>query len=180
VAGAVTLSLVADLSAAERAAVRSLTLAVYPPEEWADWPGRHVEWDALERCVRVSGAEDGLVSYVGVGVREAECDGRLVRVGAIGNVKTHPAQRRRGFAGLAIRQAIAFFHQQPAVAFALLVCTPELIAYYGRFGWREFTGRLRVRQHGAEVEFTLNRVMTLGVRAEGPVVGSIDLRGPPW
>jgi hypothetical protein len=171
---------VADLSDDERTAVRSLGLAVYPPQEWADWPGRHLEWSALDWCVRVHDEDNALVSYVGVGVREAEYDGRLVRVGGIGGVKTHPAQRRRGFAGLGIRRAVEFFREQPDVAFALLVCVPDLLGYYGRFGWREFTGRLRVRQFGAEAEFTFNRVMTLGVRAEGPVVGSIDLCGPPW
>ena len=53
--GVVTLDRVADLSEADCAAVRSLSLAVYPPEEWADWPGRHVEWSAPEWCVRVHG-----------------------------------------------------------------------------------------------------------------------------
>jgi hypothetical protein len=175
-----TLSLVAELSDADRAAVRSLALAVYPPQEWADWPGRHVEWASLERCVRVY-AEDGtLASYIGVGMRDVQCDGRSVRIGAIGNVKTHPAQRRRGFAALGLREAAAFFQAQPDVEFALLVCAPRLLPYYGRFGWREFAGELRVRQHGAATEFTLDRVMTLGIRSEGPVAGTIDLCGPPW
>jgi hypothetical protein len=171
--------LVADLSEADRAAVRSLALAVYPPEEWADWPGQHIEWSPLEWCVRVHG-DDALVSYVGVGTREAEYAGQTVRIGAIGGVKTHPTRRRQGFASLGLRRAVAFFHEQSDVKFALLVCTPGLIGYYGRFGWGEFTGRLLVRQRGVGVEFTFNRVLTLGVRSEAPVVGVIDLLGPPW
>jgi hypothetical protein len=176
----VTLSLVAELSDTDRAAVRSVALAVYPPHEWTDWPGRQVEWASLERCVLVH-AEDGtLASYVGLGVRDGLCDGRPVRIGAIGNVKTHPGQRRRGLAVQGLCAAAAFLQAQPDVAFALLVCAPGLLPYYGCFGWREFVGRLLVRQHGAETEFTLDRVMTLGVQSEAPVAGAIDLCGPPW
>src|SRR5262249_27188838 len=72
VVAAVMLDRVADLSDAGRAAVRSLSLAVYPPEEWADWPGRHVEWSEPQWCVRVQGEDDQLLCYVGVYLREAE------------------------------------------------------------------------------------------------------------
>jgi RimJ/RimL family protein N-acetyltransferase len=176
----VTLDLVADLSDADRERVRLLSIAVYPPEQFADRPDRSVEWSTPEWCVRVRDEEDILVSYVGVYVREAECDGRPVRVAGIGNVKTHPGARGRGLAGLGIRRAIEFFCEQTGIAFALLMCDPRLLGYYARLGWREFRGRLLVRQCGSACEFTLNRVMTHGVHSEGPTVGVIDLRGPPW
>ena len=95
-------------------------------------------------------------------------------------MKTHPTARRHGFAALGIRRAIEFFREQPAVEFALLVCDPQLLAYYSRLGWREFAGRLHVRQRGAVAELTFNRVMTFGLSAAGPTAGTIDLRGPPW
>jgi hypothetical protein len=113
-------------------------------------------------------------------VREAQREGRAMRVGGIGNVKTHPAARRRGLASLGIRRALKFFHEQPAIEFALLVCEPHLLSYYTRLGWREFGGRLLVRQYGAKSEFTLNGVMTHPIRAKGPNAGTIDLCGPPW
>ncbi len=119
-------------------------------------------------------------AHVGVYVRGAECDGQPVNIGGIGNVKTNPAARGRGLASLGIRRAIEFFHEQPAVAFALLVCEPGLIDYYARLGWREFGGQLLVRQHGARSEFTLNRVMTHPIQTEAPDIGVIDLCGPPW
>ena len=75
---------------------------------------------------------------------------------------------------------MGFFRDQPDVGFALLVCDPGLIGYYGRLGWREFNGRLRVRQRGVATEFTLCRVMTHPVQSEGPTGGTIDLCGPPW
>jgi GNAT superfamily N-acetyltransferase len=175
----VVLSRVADLSETDREAMRFLSQAVYPPESIAAWPGRHVEWSPPEWCVRVHDG-DALASYVGVYVRDGQHNGRPVRIGGVGNVKTHPAARRRGLAALGIRRALTFFHEQPAVDFALLVCEPRLLGYYGRLGWREFAGRLLVRQHGETAEFTLDRVMTHAVQSEAPAAGMIDLCGPPW
>jgi predicted N-acetyltransferase YhbS len=107
------------------------------------------------------------------------CDERPVLVGGVGNVKTHPAARRRGFARAGIGRAAEFLRGQGA-AFVLLVCAPHLIEYYSRLGWREFSGRLLVTQRGAATEFTLDRVMTHALHADGPSTGVIDLSGPPW
>lgn len=171
---------IADLSEAERAEVRDLSRAIYPPEEIEDWPGRHIEWSEFEWCVRVRDQDGELVSYVGMLVREASYDGREVLVGGVGGVGTHPAARRRGYAGIGLDRAVEFFSQEAGVDFALLVCRPELIKYYSHLGWQEFGGRLMVRQHGEQVEFTFNRVMTLGIRYMAPTTGVIDLTGPPW
>jgi hypothetical protein len=46
------LSRVSELSAGEREEIHALSLAVYPPEKWADWPGRLLEWADAEWCVR--------------------------------------------------------------------------------------------------------------------------------
>lgn len=174
----VTLERVADLSDADRVAVSDLTRAVYPPDRSAGWAGQDVEWSAPEWCVRVSDS-GALASYVGVYLRPAEADGRAALVGGIGNVKTHPAVRGRGLAAAGLLRAAGFFAEAGA-DFALLVCEPPLVGYYARLGWHPFGGRLVVRQRGAAVEFTLNRAMTLAVRSAGPVVGTIDLCGPPW
>ena len=66
------------------------------------------------------------------------------------------------------------------VDFGLLVCERELLPFYARFGWREFTGSLLVTRHGTVCPFALCRVMTVGVASEAPRAGVIDLRGPPW
>jgi RimJ/RimL family protein N-acetyltransferase len=176
---AVPLDRFADLSDADREAVRALSQIVYPPEQHADWPGRHLEWAIPEWCVRVRGEDGSLVSFVGVYVRDGSVDGRPVRLGGIGNVKTHPTARKRGFAGAGIRRAVEFFGEQ-GVEFALLVCEPYLLGYYARLGWQEFGGGLRVTQFGAATDFTLNRAMVLSVRGAAPLVGTMDLLGPPW
>jgi aminoglycoside 2'-N-acetyltransferase I len=179
---AVALSRVTDLTDAERQAVRALSLAVYPPGESAGWAGRQIEWAAAEWCVRVriSDAHDGLVSYVGISLRDARYDGQPVRVGGIGGVKTHPASRGRGLAAAGIARAREFFREQAGVGFAVLVCGDHLLAYYRRLGWTQFAGTLLVRQQGVPVEFTFNKVMTCGIERAAPEAGAIDLRGPPW
>src|SRR5262249_44237054 len=63
--GFVTLDRVTDLSDGAREEVRALSLAVYPPEQVADWPGQQVEWSLPEWCVRVRGEDETLTSYVG-------------------------------------------------------------------------------------------------------------------
>jgi predicted N-acetyltransferase YhbS len=130
--------------------------------------------------VRVHDDDGALVAYVGISLRDGQQDGRPVRIGGIGGVKTHPAMRGRGFAARGMQRADEFFRAQPGVEFALLVCQAGLLDYYGRLGWRPFAGRLVVRQHGVPAEFTFNRVMTRGVRSVAPDTGIIDLLGPPW
>jgi aminoglycoside 2'-N-acetyltransferase I len=176
----ITAARVADLTSSEREAIRALSAAVYPPDEWKDWPGKAIEWVEPEWCVRVWDDAGALVSYAGVILRQITHDDVPLRIGGVGGIKTHPAARGRGYARLAIERAFRLFHDEPDVAFALLVCEPHLLAYYSSLGWREFTGRLLVTQRSELAEFTFNRVMTRGVRAEGPITGVIDLHGAPW
>lgn len=175
-----SLTCVADLSTEERASVRDLSLAVYPPEEWSDWPGQSLEWADPEWCVRIHDEDGMLVSYTGIVIRSITVDGESLQIGGIGGIKTHPVSRGRGYARQGIDAALQFFREHPDVKFALLVCEPHLLPYYSELGWSEFNGRLVVRQHGVNQEFTFNRVMTHAVRTGGPVAGVIDLCGPPW
>jgi hypothetical protein len=170
----------AEVTDAERAELNALGQAVYPPEVAEAWPGRHLEWSSPGWGVFVRGDDGTLVSFVGIHLRDALRDGLPFRVGGIGGVKTHPTARRHGFAGRAIGRAVVFFREQPDVAFGVLVCEPHLLAYYGRLGWQEFSGRLLVTQRGEPSEFTLCRVMVCPVRGAAPATGTIDLLGPPW
>jgi GNAT superfamily N-acetyltransferase len=171
---------VADLTAGEQAALRTLALAAYPPEVAAAWPGRAVEWAPHQWGVISWDAEGAALCYVGAVLREARWDDRAVRVGGIGGVKTHPASRGRGFATAAIQRALAFFHEPGDVDLGLLACEPGLVPFYERLGWRRFPGELLVTQRRATVPFTFNPVLTTPVRLQGPLTGAIDLLGPPW
>jgi aminoglycoside 2'-N-acetyltransferase I len=168
------------LTANEQSALRKLSLAVYPPEVSAAWPGRAIEWARPQSCVIGWEADGEAACYVGMILREARWNERTVKVGGIGGVKTHPACRRRGLASTAIRRALDFFREQGDVDFGLLVCEASLVAYYERLGWHRFGGELFVTQKEATVPFTFNLPMTIPVRLQESLDGTIDLLGPPW
>ena len=171
---------VADLTAEEQSALRTLSLAVYPPEVSAAWPGRAIEWAPHQWGAIAWAAEGAADCYVGVVLREARWNGGPVRVGGIGGVKTHPAFRGRGFATTAIQRALDYFREQGDVDFGLLVCEPGLVPFYERLGWRRFPGDLLVTQRQETVPFTFNLPMTIPVRVQEALGGRIDLLGPPW
>lgn len=175
-----TFSRMEDLTPDERAELRALSAAVYPPAEAAAWPGRHLEWSPAEWQLRVRTTEGRLAAAMGIVRREAELNGQPVTVGGIGGVMTHPDFRRQGHAGAAVRHAMEFFRDTCAADFGLLVCEPRLIVWYCSLGWQEFTGELWVLQFGSPAIFTFNRVLTCPVRGPAPLAGTIHLNGPPW
>jgi Acetyltransferase (GNAT) domain len=171
---------VAKLSDGERAALTTLTAAVYPPETLAEWPGRNIRWASPEYGVLTSTPQGEIVSYVGIVVRAGTLDGTPVKIGGVGSVKTHPQAEGRGHASAGLRHAAAFLNDEQRVDFSLLVCQEHLVPFYGRLGWLAFSGRLMVEQPTGRTLFTINRPMVLpGLRA-GPRSGVIDLHGPPW
>jgi hypothetical protein len=62
---------VAGLSADEQAALRTLSLAVYPHEVAAAWPGRSIEWAPHQWGVVGWDADGAALCYVGVVLRSA-------------------------------------------------------------------------------------------------------------
>jgi aminoglycoside 2'-N-acetyltransferase I len=171
---------VADLTAEEQSALRTLSLAVYPPEVAAAWPGRAIEWTPHQWSVIGFGADGIALCHVGFILRDAHWNDRAVRVGGLGGVKTHPASRGRGFATTAIQRALEFFHKQGNVDFGLLVCEPSLMPFYERLGWLRFPGLLFMTQRQATVPFTFNLPMITPLRLRESLGGKIDLLGPPW
>jgi len=169
-----------DLTPGEQSALRTLSLAVYPPDPASTWPGRAIEWAPPQWSVVGWDAEGFALCHVGAILREARWNERAVKVGGIGGVKTHPATRGRGFATTAIQRALNFFHEQGDVDFCLLVCEPGLVPFYERLCWRGFPGDLLVTQRQATVPFTFNLPMTTPIRLRESLGGTIDLLGPPW
>jgi hypothetical protein len=105
----VTLVNASELPRRDRDALTALSRAVYPADEWADWPGKKIEWSNPEWCVCIQSADGDLLSYAGIVLRQATCEARPVRIGGVGGIKTHPAARGRGYARLGIRTAFDFF-----------------------------------------------------------------------
>jgi Acetyltransferase (GNAT) domain len=111
---------VAQLSDDERAALKALTAAVYPPEVMATRPGRHFHWAPPDYSVLVSTPAGELVSHVGIVVRVGSLDGVPVKIGGIGSVKTHPRFEGRGYASAGLHRAATALQHDHHVAFSLL------------------------------------------------------------
>ena len=171
---------VASLEDDERARLKALTAAVYPPDVVATSPGRHLTWAPPEYSVLVFDATGDLVSHVGIVVRAGSLDGAAVRIGGIGSVKTHPRAEGHGYASAGMRRAAAALHDDHRVDFSLLVCQGHLLPFYQRLGWLPYAGSLVVEQPGGPVVFAVNRPMVLAGRAAAPDGGRIDLQGLPW
>lgn len=167
-----------QITGQERAQLDDMKRAVYPPEQYADWPGREREWVGPEWTILVS--RDGeIVSCTGIVLTEGEMEGRTLVIGGVGGIATHPEHRGRGYAAASIEMAMEWIGDHSA-EFALLVCRGELVPYYEKLGWRVFDGTLRVTQFGEPETFTFNVVMVRPVCGAAPSVGVIDLLGPPW
>lgn len=169
----------ADLSAAEAAALRVCSSAVYPPEVLANLPSRAIEWTPAQWRVLVWDDDDRVLCHVGIVLRQGKTGDHPALIGGIGGVMTHPDARGQGHATHAIKRALAFIAEQRA-DFALLVCKPELVALYEKMGWRLYKEPLMVTQRGEQQTFTFNVPMVHSVHAGGPPQGTIDLAGPPW
>jgi aminoglycoside 2'-N-acetyltransferase I len=164
----------------ERAALRALTAAVYPPDVVAASPGRHVQWASPDYSVLVFTPEGELVSHVGILVRAGTLDGVAVKMGGVGGVKTHPRAQGRGYASAGLRRAASALHDDHQVAFSLLVCQEHLLPFYSRLGWVPFSGCLMVEQPTGPTVFAINRAMVLSGMSAAPRDGLIDLKGLPW
>jgi aminoglycoside 2'-N-acetyltransferase I len=176
----VDLKPVVTLDDDERAALKALTAAVYPPEVVAVSPGRHFQWAPPDCSVLVFTPEGELVSHVGIVVRMGTLDDAAVKIGGVGSVKTHPRAQGRGYASAGLRRAAIALHDDHRVAFSVLVCQEHLLPFYTRLGWLPFAGRLIVEQPTGPTVFTINRPMVLAGMSAAPQDGMIDLKGPPW
>src|SRR5262249_61665498 len=87
---------VADLTAGEKAALRTLALAVYPPDVAAAWPGRAIEWAPHQWGVFGWGAGGAAPCYAGGALRNPRWGRRAPRGGGTGGAQAHPATPRSG------------------------------------------------------------------------------------
>ncbi len=170
----------AQLSAAEAGALRALTMAVYPPTPRADNAPARREWAPTHWSIMIRDLDEQLVSHVGVLTRLCLCDGDAILIGGIGSVKTHPAQRRKGYAGAGLRRAIEFLQGEMAVDIALLFCGPHMRSYYQRFGFTSFAGDTLVRRDGAKILFPRDEIMVMPAMKPLPQCAVLDLCGLPW
>ena len=168
-----------QLSNLQKNNIQKLRSAVYPPEVLATLPGIAFTWASPQWSVLVWD-EDELVAKVGLLVREIVSNGETKSIGGIGGVMTHPARQGQGLASQAMREASRLFDEELKVAYALLFCRPQLVAYYKRLLWKSFEGLVFVEQPQGKVEFSANGAMVLDVKEQAPLNGVLDLNGLPW
>lgn len=168
------------MSDAEAGALRALTAAVYPPKPRADAGPARQEWAPPQWSIMIRDLDQQLVAHVGVLTRLGLCDDEAILIGGIGGVKTHPSQRRKGYAGAGLRRAIEFLQEEAAVDISLLFCGPRLRGYYQRFGFGAFAGETLARRDGATVLFPRDEIMVMPVVKPMPPCAVLDLCGLPW
>jgi aminoglycoside 2'-N-acetyltransferase I len=122
-----------------------------------------------------------MVCHVGIVERTGTVNGLPVKLGGIGGVATLPDWRRHGYAGAALRAAAEFMRNELKVEFGLLVCSAQMMPYYGKLGWQLVKGPLMFDQPRGKVTFgdsTKIMILPCGTSVWPP--GVIDLCGPPW
>ena len=168
-----------DLLTEETAAYHRLVEAVYPRVLLETMPEANIQWMSPELRVMIWD-EGKLVCHVGIVSREANVNGQLLRIGGIGGVMTHPDARHRGHATAGMKRAAALLGSEMGASFGLLVCRPDVRGVYAQLGWRVFSGRLLIQQHGQTVAYALGAPMLLPLLQLPPDSGEIDLLGLPW
>ena len=170
----------AQLNDVEAAALRALSEAVYPPKPRVDNATSRQKWAPTKWSIMIRDLDQQLVSHVGVLTRLCLCDGDAILIGGIGGVKTHPSQRRKGYAGAGLRRALEFLQGEMAVDISLLFCAPRMRGYYRRFGFASFAGETLVQRDGADIIIPQDEVMVQPAMKPLPQCAVLDLCGLPW
>ena len=153
--------------------------SVWSPEVVATLPWRDVAWTGPDHRVLAFDGGGAIVAHAGIVLREADWDGRAVRVGGIAGVVTREDSRRRGIASTVMRHAMRELADTHTMDFGLLFCEPRHAPVYEKLGWRRFTGQVFALQPKGRVRFDVTDAYVLDL-ALAPRDGTLDLRGLPW
>jgi predicted acetyltransferase len=124
-------------------------------------------------------ADDQLVSFLKVTEREVCAGSQRLMVAGLGDVVTLPEWRGRGLAGLALRRLNEALGERDDIEFGMLMCLPELVPYYGRFGWQAVAERIVYTQAWGK-ETSAEVTMVLSPHGKTWPDGPIDVNGLPW
>lgn len=136
------------------------------------------EWSQSEWSI-VGRLDGQVVSHVGLIQRGIMVGGISQRVGGVGGVMTLPGYRRRGLAAALMGQAESTLRDDFKVEFGVLVCSPEMVAYYRRCGWEYVGDGLDCQSFGKDAHIP-GPVMILRLSSRAWPGGTIDLCGTPW
>jgi GNAT superfamily N-acetyltransferase len=130
-------------------------------------------WHVL---VRVDGA---LVGHVGLLERQVQVGHRRLHVAGVGGVWSVEERRGHGIGSAGMREAASFMDSQLGADAGLLLCRPEVTAFYERLGWQSIASPVRIAQSQG-LQAWPAEAMILPVRIEAWPVGTTDLCGLPW
>ena len=91
-------------------------------------------WAQADKRVLVVEEQGEVLCHVGLYLRDATWDDRVVRIGGIGGVATRTDSRRRGLAGSAMQRAAQEMRDVERVDFGFLTCAPHHVPFYQRLG----------------------------------------------
>lgn len=120
-----------------------------------------------------------LVSYLKIIERICLIDGVPVKAGGIGCVMTPPHQRKKGFARSSLMEAKAVVFEKVQAQLGLLLCNPDLISFYEKFGWQNVGCPVTFQQPDGEKIWQYS-TMVLTKNDENLAPVKIDLCGLPW
>jgi hypothetical protein len=111
-------------------------------------------------------------------LRDMTFDGSPRRAAGLGGVLVHPVPRGQGIARTVI--SVAVEHARAAGAeTVILLCRPDLVAFYTQLGWSRLTVPVTVRQPGGARTSPLTTMIYDLAGLPHPTVG-VDLRGLPF
>jgi hypothetical protein len=107
------------------------------------------------------------------------CDDQRVLLGGISGVMTPPQHQRKGYAGLALREAKRLIFEEMGADLGALLCVDALVPFYVRHGWQAVTCPVAMAQPGGKVLWPA-RMMILPRGEAQWQPQKIDLCGLPW
>lgn len=126
-------------------------------------------------------AEEQLVAFYNVVLREVSFDGEIYRVAGINNVITPAAHRGKGYASRLLQETKALLFEQLGCGLGLLLCADALVPFYSRLGWYKLGDcALYYQQPGGEQYYDSNTMLQSYTLQPQFSPKHIHLNGLPW
>ena len=152
----------------------SLLTAAFPPGAWRD-----LVWATPDQRLLAFNRDKEVICHVGIVLRDANWNGRAVKIGGPSGLTTREDSRRRGVASAVMRRATQEIQETFKVDFGLLFCEPRNASFHTGLGWQSFKGDVLVMQPRGQVRFDVLDPYVFALKI-APGTGVLDLCGPPW
>jgi GNAT superfamily N-acetyltransferase len=137
-----------------------------------------LEWRQTEHHVLVMKDERN-VSHVGLLKHSVRVSGRLISVGGMGGVLTHPKYRGSGFAKMAMEEALRQAVRELDVQFGFLFCREAMLPWYEKQGWTPVEDTVWIEQGRGMIPSPLPAMIRCLAVERWPA-GEVWLGSLPW